>query len=43
MLRWCQNVSVYNIENHYHFYNDHEPRSRALSSVASEKLRAGAI
>ena len=43
MLRWCQNVNVYNIENHYHFYADQEPKSRALSNIPSGKLKAGAI
>lgn len=43
MLRWCQSVNVYNIENHYHFYGENEQKSRALSNIPSGKLKAGTI
>ena len=43
MFHWCQNVNVYNVENHYHFYSDQYNKTPHLPDRAFEKLKVGLI
>jgi hypothetical protein len=43
MFHWCQNVNVYNVENHYHFYTDQQIRTPNIPEKAFEKLKVTPI
>lgn len=43
MFHWCQNVSVFNIENHYHFYNEPTINSANRAQISYDKLKAAPI
>ena len=43
MFDWCQKVNIYNIENHYHFYNGSPDPKQFFQSIHLSQLKAAPI
>ena len=43
MFPWCRSVNVFNIENHYHFYAESQPRKQPNNNISFSKLKVAPI